>query len=138
MTERVSPKLLVLLTITVVAAGFGARSLLGNANAVSESGFDGEDLLPLSTASVDGAVPLVFVPPLDPRNPFLRSDGVSIERDAIEQDEGADPTDTVEEPVSEAIADNEPAIGSTADGNDNSGDNSGRFSELADDDTGGR
>lgn len=70
MNPPISKKLLVLLGVTLVAAAFGARSLLSMSGSATESGFDGAPPLPLSGTSNDDLPPYEIGPLPNPRNPF--------------------------------------------------------------------
>lgn len=70
MKGAISKKLLVLLGVTLVVAGFGVRSLLSLSGGATESGFDGPPPLPLDGSSADDLEPYEFRRPPNPRNPF--------------------------------------------------------------------
>ena len=89
-------KLIVLAVALLIAAGFGARSLLALSSRPSESGFDGDD--PFSLVTVPSSMTAIeFAPPRSPRNPFV-TDGL----DPTVDSSGDDAVDGSEEGGAEA------------------------------------
>jgi hypothetical protein len=68
--QKISKKLLILLGVTLVTAGFGIRSLLSTSGGSTENGFDGPQPIPLARDVDDASAPSEFNLPAAPRNPF--------------------------------------------------------------------
>lgn len=75
MTDAISTKLLAILAITVLAAGFGAWKLLGAEAATGDIGFGQADELPIFVPEdTDEVTPITESVETTPRNPFERID----------------------------------------------------------------
>jgi hypothetical protein len=68
--KAIDTRLLVLLAVTVLAAGLAARGILEGGTPTGDRGFDGPISVPLVDAA-DDVPPLVWDPPASPRNPFV-------------------------------------------------------------------
>ena len=68
-SPAISRPLLILLVLTLVVGGVVATRTLFGADASTESGFDGP--VPVEFDGADDAAPARWVPPDQPRNPFL-------------------------------------------------------------------
>lgn len=106
MTDAISPKLLVLLALSVVVAGVGGWRLLSADDTAADVGFGPETELPIEIAPTTGAAELsdeiadVFED--TGRNPFARADGGDTFTPADVDSDGGDASDGTDNEAADA------------------------------------